>query len=61
MVDSSAFGTALWTVAIVAAFTVALSLAALSDMAMRRREDRAAREHSAGPRHNGRDPHGAHQ
>lgn len=43
MVDPSAFGTALWTVAIVAAFAVTLGLAALSDMAMRRREDRAAR------------------
>ncbi|MFE3459462.1 histidine kinase [Nocardiopsis aegyptia] len=42
MADPSAFGTALWTVAIVAAFVLALSLAALSDMAMRRREDRAA-------------------
>jgi hypothetical protein len=47
MVDSSAFGTALWTAVIVAAFAVALSFAALSDMAMRRREDRAARERAS--------------
>ncbi|WP_201294980.1 MULTISPECIES: hypothetical protein [unclassified Nocardiopsis] len=42
MIDPDSFGTALWTVLLVAAFVVALGLAALSDMAMRRREDRAA-------------------
>ncbi|GAB2488717.1 hypothetical protein GCM10026982_11560 [Nocardiopsis aegyptia] len=55
MADPSAFGTALWTVAIVAAFVLALSLAALSDMAMRRREDRAAARERAGA-----DSHGSH-
>ncbi|KOX15520.1 hypothetical protein [Nocardiopsis sp. NRRL B-16309] len=59
MVDPSAFGTALWTVAIIAAFTVALGLAALSDMAMRRREDRAARgDRPAADPHGPRHPHG---
>ncbi|MEE2046511.1 histidine kinase [Nocardiopsis tropica] len=43
MTDPSSFGTALWTLLIVAALVVALGLAAVSDMAMRRREDRAAR------------------
>lgn len=43
MTDPSSFGTALWTLLIVSAAVVALGLAAVSDMAMRRREDRAAR------------------
>ncbi|QUX31385.1 histidine kinase [Nocardiopsis akebiae] len=43
MIDPDSFGTALWTVLIVAAVVIAFGLAALSDMAMRRREDRAAR------------------
>ncbi|GAA1438516.1 histidine kinase [Nocardiopsis tropica] len=43
MTDPSSFGIALWTLLIVAALVVALGLAAVSDMAMRRREDRAAR------------------
>ncbi|WP_435112601.1 histidine kinase [Nocardiopsis synnemataformans] len=43
MIDPESFGTALWTVLIVAAVVIAFGLAALSDMAMRRREDRAAR------------------
>ncbi|MFD6953370.1 histidine kinase [Nocardiopsis sp. TSRI0078] len=43
MTDPSSFSTALWTVLIVSAVIVAFGLAALSDMAMRRREDRAAR------------------
>ncbi|MFJ9553763.1 histidine kinase [Nocardiopsis sp. NPDC101807] len=50
MTDPSSFGTALWTLLIVAALVVALGLAAVSDMAMRRREDRAARNApAAGP------------
>jgi len=40
--DPSSFGTALWTLLIVSGVVVALGLAAVSDMAMRRREDRAA-------------------
>lgn len=49
MIDPGSFGTALWTVLIVSAALLALGLAALSDMAMRRREDRreAARGHDA--------------
>jgi hypothetical protein len=43
MIDPDSFGTALWTVLIVAAVVLSFGLAALSDMAMRRREDRAAR------------------
>lgn len=43
MIDPESFGTALWTVLVVAAVVIAFGLAALSDMAMRRREDRAAR------------------
>jgi hypothetical protein len=58
MVDSSAYGTALWTAVIVAAFVVALSLAALSDMAMRRREDRAARRPSTGSSRGAHHPRG---
>ncbi|WP_304455235.1 hypothetical protein [Nocardiopsis sp. YSL2] len=58
MVDPSAFGTALWTVAIAAALIVALSLAALSDMAMRRREDRAAPERASAASHARHDPNG---
>ncbi|MCP3012776.1 histidine kinase [Nocardiopsis dassonvillei] len=46
MIDPDSFGTALWTVLIVAAVVLSFGLAALSDMAMRRREDRAA--HAAG-------------
>ncbi|WDZ88598.1 histidine kinase [Nocardiopsis sp. HUAS JQ3] len=43
MIDPDSFGTALWTVLIVAGVVIAFGLAALADMAMRRREDRAAR------------------
>ncbi|WP_223830612.1 histidine kinase [Nocardiopsis quinghaiensis] len=48
MTDPSSFGTALWTVLIVSAIIVTFGLAVLSDMAMRRREDRAARTTRAG-------------
>ncbi|WAE70803.1 histidine kinase [Streptomonospora nanhaiensis] len=44
MTDPSSFGAALWTLLIVATLVVALGVAAVSDMAMRRREDRAARK-----------------
>ncbi|OLT29638.1 hypothetical protein BJF83_10905 [Nocardiopsis sp. CNR-923] len=42
MTDPSSFATALWTLLISAAFVLALGLAIISDMALRRREDRAA-------------------
>lgn len=42
MIDPTSFGTALWTVLIISALVFAFGLAALSDMAMRRREDRAS-------------------
>ncbi|MFD3687755.1 histidine kinase [Nocardiopsis sp. NPDC058631] len=48
MTDPSSFGTALWTLLIVSVLVVALGLAAVSDMAMRRREDRAAARHAPG-------------
>jgi hypothetical protein len=54
MIDPDSFGTALWTVLIVAAVVVAFGLAALSDMAMRRREDRAARATPVTARADGR-------
>ncbi|PDP89465.1 histidine kinase [Glycomyces fuscus] len=47
MTDPDSFGTALGTVLAVAVVVVAFGLAALSDMAMRRREDRAARAATA--------------
>ena len=40
MIDPTSFGTALTTLAIVATMIIAFGLAVLSDMAMRRREDR---------------------
>ena len=42
MIDPASFGTALITLLVVAAMVIAFGLAILSDMAMRRREDRAA-------------------
>ena len=48
MTDPSSFGTALWTLLIVSVLVVALGLAAVSDMAMRRREDRAAARNAPG-------------
>ncbi|MFE1166707.1 hypothetical protein [Nocardiopsis sp. NPDC058789] len=42
MIDPTSFGTALTTLAVIAAMVIAFGLAVLSDMAMRRREDRAA-------------------
>lgn len=42
MIDPTSFGTAVTTLAIIAAMVIAFGLAILSDMAMRRREDRAA-------------------
>ncbi|MGW5877599.1 hypothetical protein ACWFMI_13755 [Nocardiopsis terrae] len=42
MIDPTSFGTALTALAVVAAMVIAFGLAVLSDMAMRRREDRAA-------------------
>ncbi|WP_236743339.1 MULTISPECIES: histidine kinase [Nocardiopsis] len=43
MTDPTSFSTALWTMLTVSAVVVAFGLAALSDMVMRRREDRAER------------------
>ncbi|MCY9783976.1 hypothetical protein KIK06_08730 [Nocardiopsis sp. EMB25] len=59
MTDPASFGTALWSVLIGAAFVLALGLAIISDMALRRREDRAEAARRAGEttelvRHNGR-------
>ncbi|WP_017569169.1 hypothetical protein [Nocardiopsis halotolerans] len=59
MVDPSSFGTALWTVVIVTALIVAFGLAALADMAMRRREDRAART-AAAQRRRSSEAHAGH-
>ncbi|MFI6575953.1 hypothetical protein ACIBFB_09135 [Nocardiopsis sp. NPDC050513] len=42
MTDPASFTTALWTLLTGAAFVLALGLAIISDMALRRREDRAA-------------------
>lgn len=42
MIDPTSFGTALTVLAVIAAMVIAFGLAILSDMAMRRREDRAA-------------------
>ncbi|GAB3690014.1 hypothetical protein [Nocardiopsis oceani] len=41
MIDPTSFGAALTTLLVVAAMVIAFGLAILSDMAMRRREDRA--------------------
>ena len=43
MTDPDSFGTALWTLLLVTGLVLAFSAAALSDMALRRREDRAER------------------
>ncbi|MFE1100515.1 hypothetical protein ACFW4K_08345 [Nocardiopsis alba] len=43
MIDPSSFGTALTVLGVITAMVFAFGAAALSDMAMRRREDRAAR------------------
>ncbi|WP_116246641.1 hypothetical protein [Nocardiopsis sp. FIRDI 009] len=58
MTDPASFGTALWSVLIGAAFVLLLGLAIISDMALRRREDRAeadrrAEETTELARHNG--------
>ncbi|WP_017607530.1 hypothetical protein [Nocardiopsis xinjiangensis] len=42
MIDPTSFGTALTVLAVIAVLVTAFGLAVLSDMAMRRREDRAA-------------------
>ncbi|GAA1461655.1 hypothetical protein NE857_15125 [Nocardiopsis exhalans] len=42
MIDPDSFGIALTALAVIAAMVIAFGLAILSDMAMRRREDRAA-------------------
>ncbi|WP_017613473.1 hypothetical protein [Nocardiopsis salina] len=42
MTDPTSIGTALTVLAVIAALAVAFGLAIVSDMAMRRREDRAA-------------------
>ncbi|MFE1079072.1 hypothetical protein ACFW31_11170 [Nocardiopsis alba] len=43
MIDPSSFDTALTALGVITAMVFAFGVAALSDMAMRRREDRAAR------------------
>lgn len=47
MIDPASFGTAVTVLGVITTMVVAFGLAVLSDMALRRREDRAARE-SAG-------------
>ncbi|WP_017586855.1 hypothetical protein [Nocardiopsis ganjiahuensis] len=42
MIDPTSFGTAVTVLGVLAAMIIAFGLAILSDMAMRRREDRAA-------------------
>ena len=42
MTDPTSFGTAVTVLGVVATMVIAFGLAALSDMAMRRREDRSA-------------------
>lgn len=42
MIDPTSIGTALTVLAVIAVLVIAFGLAVLSDMAMRRREDRAA-------------------
>jgi hypothetical protein len=42
VIDPASFGTAVTALAVIAAMVIAFGLAVLSDMAMRRREDRAA-------------------
>jgi hypothetical protein len=42
MTDPTSFGTAVTVLGVVAAMVIAFGLAILSDMAMRRREDRSA-------------------
>ncbi|MBE3000477.1 hypothetical protein IDM40_17470 [Nocardiopsis sp. HNM0947] len=42
MIDPTSIGTALTVLAVIAALVIAFGLAIVSDMAMRRREDRAA-------------------
>lgn len=44
MIDADSFGTALSTLVIIAAVSLVFGLAILSDIAMRRREDRAVRK-----------------
>ncbi|MFJ6019849.1 hypothetical protein ACIQFP_10925 [Nocardiopsis alba] len=47
MIDPSSFDTALIALGVITAMVFAFGVAALSDMAMRRREDRAAAERAA--------------
>ncbi|MFE0266439.1 hypothetical protein ACFWZ7_17230 [Nocardiopsis alba] len=47
MIDPSSFDTALTALGVITAMVFAFGVAALSDMAMRRREDRAAAERAA--------------
>ena len=42
MIDPTSFGTAVLVLGVLAAMIIAFGLAALSDMVLRRREDRAA-------------------
>ncbi|CAL9614339.1 hypothetical protein SUDANB121_05721 [Nocardiopsis dassonvillei] len=44
MTDPDSFGTALWTLLLITGIILAFGTAALSDMALRRREDRRERE-----------------
>lgn len=44
MIDPTSIGTALTTLAVIAGLVVAFGLAIVSDMALRRREDRAERQ-----------------
>ena len=46
MIDPTSIGTALTVLAVIAVLVIAFGLAILSDMAMRRREDRAERSRS---------------
>lgn len=46
MIDPTSFGTALTALAVIAVLVVAFGLAIISDMALRRREDRAEQSKS---------------
>lgn len=47
MIDPTSFGTALIVLGVIATMVIAFGLAILSDMAMRRREDRAAERNAS--------------
>lgn len=49
MIDPTSIGTALTVLAVIATLVIAFGLAVVSDMAMRRREDRAAAAAQAAP------------